>query len=31
MDDLWMAEWAGVDPETGAPQWYTTDEEGKEC
>lgn len=29
MDDLWMAEWAGVDPETGAPQWYTTDEEGK--
>lgn len=29
MDDLWMAEWAGVDPETGAPQWYATDKEGK--
>ena len=29
MDDLWMAEWAGVDPETGAPQWYKTDSEGK--
>jgi TonB-linked SusC/RagA family outer membrane protein len=21
-------EWAGVDPETGAPQWYTTDKDG---
>lgn len=29
MDDLYMAEWAGVDPETGSPQWYTTDEDGK--
>lgn len=29
MDDLWMAEWAGVNPETGAPQWYKTDNEGK--
>lgn len=26
MDDLWMAEWAGVDPENGSPLWYTTDE-----
>lgn len=29
MDDLYMAEWAGVDPETGSPQWYTTDKDGK--
>lgn len=29
MDDLYMAEWARVDPETGSPQWYTTDEDGK--
>lgn len=29
MDELWMAEWAGVDQETGAPLWYTTDEEGQ--
>lgn len=28
MDDLWMAEWAGVDPETGDPQWYKTDKDG---
>lgn len=25
MDDIWMAEWAGVDPETGSPLWYKTD------
>lgn len=29
MDELWMAEWAGVDPETGSPQWYTTDKAGE--
>ena len=29
MDDIYLAEWAGVDPETGAPQWYKTDENGK--
>lgn len=29
MDEIYMAEWAGVDPETGAPQWFTTDSEGK--
>lgn len=29
MDDLWMAEWAGVDPETGSPLWYMTDEQGE--
>ncbi len=29
MDDLWMAEWAGVDPETGSPQWYKTDKDGQ--
>ena len=23
-----MREWAGVDPENGAPQWYTTDANG---
>lgn len=27
--DTWYTyEWAGVNPETGAPQWYTTDENG---
>lgn len=29
MDDLWMAEWAGVDSETGSPLWYMTDEQGE--
>lgn len=29
MDEIYMAEWAGVDSETGAPQWYTTDADGK--
>lgn len=29
MDELWMAEWAGVDSETGAPQWYATNKEGE--
>ena len=24
----YMVEWAGVNPETGAPQWYTTAEDG---
>lgn len=28
MDALWMAEWAGVNPENGSPQWYTTNKEG---
>ena len=29
-DTWWMPEWAGVDPETGAPQWYriVTDADG---
>lgn len=26
--DYWMYEWAGVNPETGAPQWYKTQEDG---
>lgn len=29
MDALWMTEWAGVNPEDGSPQWYTTDKNGK--
>lgn len=29
MDEIYMAEWAGVDPETGSPQWYTTDAKGE--
>lgn len=28
MDELYMAEWAGVNPEDGSPQWYTTDGDG---
>ena len=28
--DTWYgAEWAGVDPETGSPMWYTTNEQGE--
>ena len=27
-DAFYMQEWAGVNPETGAPQWYTTDKDG---
>lgn len=27
-DTFYGREWAGVDPETGAPQWYTTDDTG---
>ncbi len=27
-DSYYMREWAGVNPETGAPQWYTTAEDG---
>ena len=27
-DAFYMKEWAGVNPETGAPQWYTTAEDG---
>lgn len=27
-DAFYMQEWAGVNPETGAPQWYTTAEDG---
>jgi len=32
IDTYWMPEWAGVDPENGAPLWYmiTADENGKE-
>lgn len=26
--DYWMYEWAGVNPETGAPQWYKTQKDG---
>ena len=26
-DSFYMKEWAGVNPENGAPQWYTTDKE----
>lgn len=29
MDELYLGEWAGVNPETGAPQWYTNDKDGK--
>lgn len=29
MDDIYIAEWAGVNPENGNPQWYKTDENGK--
>lgn len=28
MDELYMAEWAGVNPEDGSPQWFTTDSNG---
>ena len=28
--DTWYGtEWAGVDPQTGAPLWYTTNEKGE--
>ena len=27
-DAFYIQEWAGVNPETGAPQWYTTDKDG---
>lgn len=27
-DSYYMVEWAGVNPETGAPQWYKTAEDG---
>ena len=27
-DAFYIREWAGVNPETGAPQWYTTAEDG---
>ena len=27
-DTYYLREWAGVDPENGAPQWYTTDANG---
>ena len=27
-DTYYLREWAGVDPETGAPQWFTTDANG---
>lgn len=27
-DAFYMKEWAGVNPETGAPQWYATEEDG---
>ena len=26
--DFYLAEWAGINPETGAPQWYRTDDNG---
>lgn len=26
--DFFLAEWAGVNPETGLPQWYKTDDDG---
>ena len=29
VDTYYLREWAGVDPETGAPQWYTTDANGE--
>ncbi|MDD2952124.1 MAG: SusC/RagA family TonB-linked outer membrane protein [Parabacteroides sp.] len=28
IDTYYVREWAGVNPETGAPQWYTTDDNG---
>lgn len=28
VDTYYIREWAGVNPETGAPQWYTTDDKG---
>ncbi len=28
VDTYYGREWAGVNPETGAPQWYTTDDNG---
>lgn len=28
VDTWYMTEWAGVDPETGQGQWFTTDEDG---
>lgn len=29
MDQFFMAEWAGVNPEDGSPQWYTTNSDGE--
>ncbi|MGL5563618.1 MAG: SusC/RagA family TonB-linked outer membrane protein [Tannerellaceae bacterium] len=29
VDSWYLTEWAGVDPATGAPQWYTTNTEGE--
>lgn len=29
IDTYYMPEWAGVDPETGAPMWFKTDADGK--
>ncbi|AIM38137.1 membrane protein [Sphingobacterium sp. ML3W] len=28
IDDFYMREWAGVNPENGLPQWYLADEQG---
>ena len=28
-DTFYMVEWAGVNPENGAPQWYKTDKDGQ--
>ncbi|MBD5244084.1 MAG: TonB-dependent receptor [Barnesiella sp.] len=28
VDTYWLKEWAGVNPENGAPQWYMDDENG---
>ncbi len=28
VDTYWLKDWAGVDPETGAPLWYMDDENG---
>lgn len=29
VDTYWIREWAGVNPDNGAPQWYTTNENGE--
>lgn len=28
VDTYWLRQWAGVNPDNGAPQWYKTDENG---